>query len=131
MDHVTHAVFVVPYWFNLESNKLLDTKIVILRDFTLLGMLVKTFVVGHLPDLIKNETSLELSSDRFRLVGSNAGGGTAYSLHLSDAELSEIERTISDRSRYAIRIATFGEIIENSEWWTMGIILHSISSHEW
>jgi hypothetical protein len=108
------------YWLDLDSNALLDTKIVLGKD-GLLGD--NAYRIGRDPSdivaaIVKTQVGLDLSAERFRLVAKR-GDTVLFAASLTAAEIFSVDSVTLDDILEA----------EDQSWSVLGMVFEGIACH--
>lgn len=125
---------IVPYWLNLKSNRLLDTKIVLIKEFRS-PVRNSTGYVHELPggssfkgvtdprtiaaEELKEETGLDIAAERFNLITDrqlastlSTHKGILFSVSLTDAEIEAAERLSKAQTVHGVVEDTERTVVE-------------------
>lgn len=148
---------VLPYWLDLESNQLLDTKVVLVKEFRSPVRNDQGYVfelpggsahVGDYSEIaveeLHQETGLRVDVSRLQQVHNRQLQATLsthkamlYSVRLTEAEISQAESNAGkvfgvekDSERTYVKVKRLRDILEceDCDWSTIGMILNGISA---
>lgn len=113
---------VLLYQLDLNSNQLLDTKVVLRNNQLLASASIPLSRNLHeaVASIVKDETGLNVAWERFRIVGRRSDT-ELYAVSLTDSEVFSTEGVV-----------TLGGMLSSCEvdWEVIGMVLEGISSHE-